>query len=145
VQLTGAEGALLGIFALDGVEEDFVELHIVAVPVGLAFGEADELVGAPFGEGEVAVGDDVLRACPRETALVKLAEFFDGGSVDRVPGGVRQDGGQVGDGVIEGELEGVVVDRPGADLRRIGDLAGVVGGAVFQQVERACVFSAEGG
>jgi hypothetical protein len=87
----------------------------------------------------------VLRARPRETALVELAEFFDGCAVDRVPGGVRQDGGQVGDGVIEGELEGVVIDRSGADLRRIGDLAGVVGGAVFQQIECAGVLGTEGG
>ena len=145
MELAGAEGALLGILALDGIEVDLLELDRIAVPVGGILDDADVLVGFPLGEGEVAIADHVAGARPRGAALVDLAEFLDGGAVERVPGGVARHRREVGHGMGKGEDECGVILGADADLGGIGDLAGVEGLAVFEREKKISVLGGERG
>ena len=145
VELAGAEGGFLGGAVLDGVDVDGVEVDVGAVPVGFAAGEADDLVGLPGGEVERAVADVVAGAGPVGAAFIHAAEFFDGGAVHGVPRLVHDEGGQVGDGRVEREGEGAVVDHADADLGEVGEFAGVEGFGVAQTVEERGVFGGEAG
>ena len=145
VQLAGAEGALLGVLALDGVEENFVQSHGGGIPIGRALHAADVLVGLPLGEGERAVADEVAGAGPRGAALVDAAKLLDRRAVQGIPRSVADHRRQVGHRVVEGEDEREVVGRAGADEFGVGDRAGVESRAVFERVEHGGVFGAEAG
>jgi len=145
VKLAGAERALLGVLALDGVEEHFLQLHLVAVPIGGAPGAADVLVGFPLGEDEVAVAHEIAGAGPGGAALIDLAEFFDGRTMERIPRAVAGHRREIGDGMIEREDEGVIVRGAHSDLGGIGDLLRIEGLAVFEGEKEVGVFGGETG
>ena len=143
MQLPGAKRALLGVLALDRVEDGGAEFDGVTVPVGRALGDTDELVGLPLGEDEVAVADEVAGAGPGGTALGEAAVFFEGRPMQRIPRGVADHRREVGHGIFGGEHQGVVGRGAGAELGEVGELAGVERLAVFQDVEQGGVFGGE--
>ena len=65
--------------------------------------------------------------------------------MDGVPGEVHLHAEEIRRGVVEGGLEGVVVEHLDADLIKIGNFSFVVGLGVFEDVEHVGVFGGEVG
>jgi hypothetical protein len=144
VELAGAEGALLGVDAIDRVEVDRVEPHRGGVPVAGVFGRNDLLVRLPVLEGEGSVGDDAARARPAVAALVRGAVFLDRGQRDGQPGRVGDQGQEVRGGVLEGEAQGAGVEGGGADLGEVRIAALVKRLGALEDVEHVGVVGREG-
>ena len=75
VQLLSAEHALLTHDIFSGVEHDFVQGDIVAIPIQIAFLNNDATVKRPLGQFERAVAHDVGDPGPRRVAVRHLAEL----------------------------------------------------------------------
>src|SRR5690606_31478598 len=97
------------------------------------------------GEGEGAVADEVARGGPAVGAVGGVAVGFNRGEVDGIPGGVAEQGEEVGRGVFEGEAQGVVVGGGDADLGKVVGGAEVVGFGALENVEERGVGRGEGG
>ena len=134
-----SEGAFFGEVVVEGVEGDAVELDLVGVPVVRVAGDSDGGVDAPGVEFEGTVADVVAGALPFTELLGPAAEFFDGGAVDGIPGGVLDDVWKEGGRVFEGADERVVVGRFDAHLFEVGDFALVELFSILEEVEHGGV------
>ena len=139
VGLAGEEVVDGGVGLGDGEDLDGFHGDVGGVPVARVFAEAEVVVEFPGVEEVGAVADDVVRFEPG------AAVFFDGGEVDGGEGGEGAEVYEIGGGVFEGDGEGEGVGGGDADLGEVGELAGVIGGGVGDDVELRGVVGAEGG
>ncbi len=144
VQLSHPEHALLAGDIFRGIEHDAVELHPIAVPVGIALRHGDAPVQLPVREAEGTIADDVLDPRPGREAVGGLAELLDRGPVHRERAVMIHQLYEVGCGRVQPHLQGVVIQRLDAHRAEIIELPGGERFGICHRVEHVGVLVAHG-
>ena len=136
MQLPRAEGALLGVLAVDRMEMDRLQPDAGRIPVGGRFFHDDHLVRFPGFQHKGTVADELAGPGPGIAPLVGGAVFLDGRQRHGQPGHLRQQGEEIRRGMRQGDAQRAIVGGREAHLREVGQLALVEGFGVEHQVKQ---------
>ena len=139
VDLPGAEGALLGVAVVECEELQFLEQHVVGVPIIGASAHHDALMGPPLDEGERAVAHEMARARPAP------AKSRHGAGIDGNPGAAGGVGEKLWGGLGEGDFEGERIAGMETHCGKIGQGAAIKRLGVFHQEEERGLGCRRGG